>query len=145
MHSIARQKLRKMFMTQICKSVGVCFCSAGQYTMLWSRRESTADRGRSFVDGRSWWTLASGWWLVDRSLYARYTRQVRLLTICKRKKERKKKDSDKLAICPDHPSPYRSQSLHAGWPPVCSSIYRFIKIGPGARFSKNLRKNLGKS
>jgi len=24
---------------------------------------------------------------------------------------------------------YRSQSLHAGWPPVCSSIYCFIKIG----------------
>ena len=28
-------------------------------------------------------------------------------------------------------SPYRSQSLHAGWPPVCSSIFQvFLTIGP---------------
>ena len=43
-------------------------------------------------------------------------------------KKRKKDtpDSDKLAIRPDHPSPYRSQSLHAGWVPVCSSIYQVL-------------------
>jgi len=27
-------------------------------------------------------------------------------------------------------SPYRSQSLHAGWPPVCSSIYQVLLNRP---------------
>ena len=41
-----------------------------------------------------------------------------------------KKDSGKLAICPDHPRRRRrvEVSLHSGWPPVCSFIRAFLRI-----------------
>jgi len=50
----------------------------------------------------------------------------------KTKKERKKRQWQ-TGYSPRPPTtPYRNQSLHAGWPPVCSSVYTssFIKIGP---------------
>ena len=50
----------------------------------------------------------------------------------KQNKERKKKRQWQTGYSPRPPtSPYRSQSLHAGWPPVCSSIFQvLLKIGP---------------
>jgi len=49
----------------------------------------------------------------------------------KNKKERKKRKKEKrqwqTGYSPRPPtSPYRSQSLHAGWPPVCSSIFQVL-------------------
>jgi len=41
--------------------------------------------------------------------------------------EKKKQRQWQTGYSPRPPtSPYRSQSLHAGWPPVCSSIYHFL-------------------
>jgi len=43
----------------------------------------------------------------------------------KQKKKKRKKTVPHTGYSPRPPtSPYRSQSLHAGWPPVCSSIYQ---------------------
>jgi len=46
-------------------------------------------------------------------------------------KQKKKKRQWQTDYSPRAPtSQYRSQSLHAVWPPLCSSISSFIKIGP---------------
>ena len=42
----------------------------------------------------------------------------------KRKKEKRQWQTGYLPRPPT--SPYRSQSLHAGWPPVCSSIFQVL-------------------
>ena len=45
----------------------------------------------------------------------------------KETKKRKKKRQWQTGYLPRPPtSPYRSQSLHAGWPPVCSSIFQVL-------------------
>jgi len=45
----------------------------------------------------------------------------------KKKKEKKKKRQWQTGYSLRPPtSPYRSQSLHAGWPPVCSSIFQIL-------------------
>jgi len=56
-------------------------------------------------------------------------RTVRPVALAKKPKKERKKDSGKLAIRPDHSrptSPYRRQSLHAGWPPLYGSIFQVL-------------------
>jgi len=52
---------------------------------------------------------------------------VRPVALAKKTKKRKKKRQWQTGYSPRPPtSPYRSQSLHAGWPPVCSSILQVL-------------------
>jgi len=52
---------------------------------------------------------------------------VRPVALAKKPKKRKKKRQWQTGYLPRPPtSPYRSQSLHAGWSPVCSSIFQVL-------------------
>jgi len=58
------------------------------------------------------------------------------VALAKKPKKKKKRHHQTVAnwlFAQTTPSTYPSQSLHAGWSPVCSSIFQvssFIKIGP---------------
>ena len=61
-------------------------------------------------------------------LFIQIWRTVRPVALAKKtKKEKKKIRQWQTGYSPRPPtSPYRSQSLLAGWPPVCSSIYQVL-------------------
>jgi len=48
------------------------------------------------------------------------------VALAKKTKKKKKKDSGKLAIRPDHPRRRTEVSLRAGWSLVCSSIFQVL-------------------